>query len=58
MSFSVQEIDSAIRFTCLKERLEVAPQNTLANIKIITYIYYKIYIMGITNTKNNDIFPP
>lgn len=49
ISFNVQEFHSTVRFTWLKGRLETAPENTLANNKIITCIYYRIYIMIITN---------
>lgn len=54
MSFDIQEIGSAVKFTHVKERLEVAHTDSLANVKITSFSYYNICIMGITN----DIFPP
>lgn len=45
--------DSAIKFIHVKD-LKVSPPNTLANIKIMTFSYYNICIIRITN----DIFLP
>ena len=48
-NINVQEFHSTVRLTRLKGRLETAPGNTLANNKIIMCIYYRIYVMIITN---------
>lgn len=54
VSFGLEEIDSTIKlfiwetWSCLHKHWLI----------LITFIYYKIYIKRITNTRNNDLFSP